>query len=174
MKLKHLRSDGTRGSISCCQRTILNVYLSCFQSQCFKIVLMFLYYCTQPSYYFLPLSTRLKQEVMSTTSLEDFRSRSLWLAVSAECLGTCWLVLLGCGSCLHGMGHVGISLCFGLTIVAVVWAIADVSGGHINPAVTLAFCVTRHITVIRAILYIIAQVRASLASIHLILSRKRI
>ena len=95
---------------------------------------------------------------MGDSSLTDLKSKSMWRAVTAEILGTCFLVLLGCGSCLHGIGVVGIALCFGFTIVAVVWAIADVSGGHINPAVTLAFLVTRRITLVRAIFYTIAQV----------------
>lgn len=95
---------------------------------------------------------------MPGTSLSDLKSGSMWRAVFAELIGTFILVLLGCGSCLNGVGNVGISLCFGLTIMSVVWAIADVSGGHINPAVTAAFLVTRHISIIRAIFYMVAQV----------------
>ena len=41
------------------------------------------------------------------------------------------------------------SLCFGLSVATVVWAIAHVSGGHINPGVTIAFFVTRKISLLR-------------------------
>lgn len=50
-----------------------------------------------------------------------------------------------------------ISLCFGLSVATIVWAIANVSGGHINPAVTVALLLTRKITVIRALLYVVVQ-----------------
>src|SRR5580698_10281249 len=63
--------------------------------------------------------------------------------LAAEFIGTFWLVLGGCGSAVlaaafpHvGIGLVGVSLAFGLTIVAMAYTIGDVSGCHLNPAVT--------------------------------------
>jgi glycerol uptake facilitator-like aquaporin len=63
--------------------------------------------------------------------------------LAAEFIGTFWLVLGGCGSAVlaaafpHvGIGLVGVALAFGLTIVAMACAIGDVSGCHLNPAVT--------------------------------------
>jgi hypothetical protein len=58
-------------------------------------------------------------------------------------VGTFALVLFGCGAIMGdagggGLGHVGISLAVGLVVAAMVFAFADVSGAHINPAVTLA------------------------------------
>ena len=72
------------------------------------------------------------------------RSRIL----GAEALGTFALVLFGCGAIMVDaeggrLGHVGISLAFGLVVMAMVYALAHVSGAHINPAVTLALA-ARH------------------------------
>ncbi|WP_329911607.1 aquaporin Z [Serratia quinivorans] len=62
----------------------------------------------------------------------------------AECIGTFWLVLGGCGSAVlasgfpHlGIGFAGVALAFGLTVVTMAYALGHISGGHFNPAVTL-------------------------------------
>src|ERR1700674_5193405 len=68
---------------------------------------------------------------------------SLGKRLSAEFIGTFWLVLGGCGSAVlaaafpHvGIGLLGVSLAFGLTVVTMAYAIGDVSGCHLTPAVT--------------------------------------
>jgi MIP family channel proteins len=63
--------------------------------------------------------------------------------LGAEALGTFALVLFGCGAIMvdtegGGLGQVGVSLAFGLVVMAMVFAIGHLSGAHINPAVTLA------------------------------------
>src|SRR3990167_6690647 len=64
--------------------------------------------------------------------------------LAAEAIGTFWLVFAGCGSALLsagipqlGIGVFGIAFAFGLAVVTMVYAIAHISGGHINPAVTV-------------------------------------
>src|SRR5690606_4409082 len=66
---------------------------------------------------------------------------------AAEFLGTLWLVLGGCGSAVLaanfmpdtnlGIGLVGVSLAFGLTVLTAAYAMGHISGGHFNPAVTV-------------------------------------
>jgi aquaporin NIP len=68
--------------------------------------------------------------------------------LGAEALGTFALVLFGCGAIMVDakggeLGLVGISIAFGLVVMAMVLAFADVSGAHINPAVTLALAARR-------------------------------
>jgi len=64
--------------------------------------------------------------------------------LAAEFLGTFWLVFGGCGSAVLaaafpevGIGLLGVSLAFGLTVVTMAYAVGHISGGHFNPAVTL-------------------------------------
>lgn len=79
---------------------------------------------------------------------------------SAELIGTMALVLIGCGSAVIAgkfIGFTGISFAFGLTVLAMVYAIGSISGCHINPAVTIAMLVAGKIKGKDAIFYIIAQ-----------------
>ena len=96
------------------------------------------------------------------TSLDDLRSLLFWRAVLAEFLGTLLLVFVGCGSCIgweddYAPSVTQIALCFGLIVATVVWAIGHVSGGHVNPAVTMAMLVTRNVSLARALFFILAQ-----------------
>lgn len=99
---------------------------------------------------------------MSTTSLQDVKTPNFWQSLLAEFLGTFLLVLVACGSCAKfdpklPTDVVQIALGFGFSVATIVWAIAHVSGGHINPAVTVGFLLTRKISLLRAILYIVVQ-----------------
>ena len=79
---------------------------------------------------------------------------------AAEFLGTFILVFMGCGSVVLAgsyIGAVGISFAFGLSFLAMVYAIGGISGCHINPAVTLSMFVAGKITSKNAVVYIIAQ-----------------
>ncbi|KAL4705007.1 hypothetical protein ACJJTC_009795 [Scirpophaga incertulas] len=85
-------------------------------------------------------------------------------ALLAEFIGNVLLNLFGCGSCINitqgtnaAPDIVLIALTFGLTVFAAVSAIGHVSGGHINPAVTVGLAATGRVKAARAVLYIIAQ-----------------
>ena len=73
------------------------------------------------------------------------------------------LVFAGCGAVVTdatrdgALGHVGVSLVFGLIIMAMIYATGHLSGAHINPAVTIAFTATRHFPIRDAVAYIAAQ-----------------
>jgi aquaporin Z len=77
--------------------------------------------------------------------------------LAAEFIGTFWLVLGGCGSAVFaakfaadddtslGIGFLGVSLAFGLTVLTAVYAFGTISGGHFNPAVTLGAALARRV-----------------------------
>ena len=78
----------------------------------------------------------------------------------AELLGTFALVLIGCGSAVIAGGNIGffgISFAFGLTVLAMVYAIGPISGCHINPAITIAMLVAKKIESKDAMFYIAFQ-----------------
>lgn len=88
---------------------------------------------------------------------------SLAKALVAEAVGTLALIFLGAGSILADqlsggrVGIVGIALAHGLAIATMVAAAGHVSGGHFNPAVTLAFVVTGRLPAARSVWYVLAQ-----------------
>jgi MIP family channel proteins len=79
------------------------------------------------------------------------------------------LVFAGCGAIVADAGYdgalgaVGVSLAFGLVIMVMVYATGHLSGAHINPAVTLAFTLTRHFPAREALAYVAAQVAGATA-----------
>ena len=75
-----------------------------------------------------------------------------------EAIGTCVLVLFGCGAAVITGNIVAIALAFGLSIVAMAYVIGDVSGCHVNPAVSLAMLINKKITLIDFFFYVIAQI----------------
>jgi aquaporin Z len=90
--------------------------------------------------------------------------------LAAEFIGTLWLVLGGCGSAVLaaafpglGIGFLGVSLAFGLTVLTMVYAIGHVSGGHLNPAVTVGLFVGRRFPARDVVPYIVAQVLGGIA-----------
>ena len=75
-----------------------------------------------------------------------------------EAIGTCVLVLFGCGAAVITGNIVAIALAFGLSIVAMAYTIGSVSGCHLNPAVSLAMLINKKITIKEFIFYVLAQI----------------
>ncbi|MCV7285477.1 aquaporin Z [Mycolicibacterium wolinskyi] len=96
--------------------------------------------------------------------------------LAAEFIGTFWLVLGGCGSAVFaakfvaddgislGIGFLGVSLAFGLTVLTGVYAFGVVSGGHFNPAVTLGAALARRVEWKAVVPYWITQVIGGLVA----------
>ena len=83
----------------------------------------------------------------------------------AEAFGTFWLVFGGCGSAVLaagfpglGIGFLGVSLAFGLTVLTMAYAVGHVSGGHFNPAVTLGLWADGRFPASDILPYMVAQV----------------
>src|SRR5437588_3200074 len=98
------------------------------------------------------------------------RQVSLSRRATAEGLAAFALVFAGCGAIVANqrygaaLGVVGIALVFGLVIMVMVYATGHLSGAHINPAVTVAFTVTRHFPAREALAYIGAQLAGATAA----------
>lgn len=93
----------------------------------------------------------------------------------AEFLGTCWLVLGGCGSAVLaaafpdvGIGLLGVSCAFGLTVLTMAFAIGHISGCHLNPAVTCGLVAAGRFQASEALPYIAAQVIGGTAGAFLL------
>jgi aquaporin Z len=90
--------------------------------------------------------------------------------LTAEFLGTFIMVFAGTGAIVidqaHGgvIGHVGVALTFGLVVMAMIHAFGDVSGAHMNPAVTLAFAVAGRFSWSAVAGYIVAQLAGAFAA----------
>ncbi|MGH0218839.1 aquaporin Z [Sinorhizobium meliloti] len=87
----------------------------------------------------------------------------------AEFLGTCWLVLGGCGSAVLasafpevGIGLLGVSFAFGLTGLTMAYTVGGISGGHFNPAVSLGLAVAGRVPAASLVSYVIAQVAGAI------------
>ncbi len=83
----------------------------------------------------------------------------------AECIGTAWLVLGGCGSAVLaaaypelGIGFMGVALAFGLTVLTMAYAIGHISGCHLNPAVSVGLWIGGRFDKKELLPYIIAQI----------------
>jgi aquaporin Z len=90
--------------------------------------------------------------------------------MGAEFFGTFWLVLGGCGSAVLaaaypelGIGFVGVSLAFGLTVLTMAYAVGHISGCHLNPAVSLGLWIGGRFAARDLVPYVVAQVAGGIA-----------
>ncbi|HEY4323823.1 MAG TPA: aquaporin Z [Mucilaginibacter sp.] len=104
---------------------------------------------------------------METTTFSKF---------CAEFFGTMVLVLMGCGSAViagpngaTGVGLLGISFAFGLSVIAMAYAIGHISGCHINPAISVGMVVAGRMKANEALIYIIAQILGAIAGAAILL-----
>ena len=102
---------------------------------------------------------------------------SLGHRLSAEFIGTLWLVLGGCGSAVLaaafpnvGIGLLGVSFAFGLSVLTMAYAIGHISGCHLNPAVSVGLCVGGRFPAKDLLPYIVAQVAGAIAGAALVYS----
>ena len=91
----------------------------------------------------------------------------------SEFIGTFILVFMGCGSamflgCDVAGGHLAVALAFGLAIVATAYVIGDVSGCHINPAVSLAMLINKKLSAGEFVGYVVAQIGGSIVGAALL------
>jgi aquaporin Z len=89
----------------------------------------------------------------------------------AEFIGTFWLVLGGCGSAMLaagfpevGIGLVGVSLAFGLTVLTIAYSLGHISGAHLNPAVTVGLWMGGRIDSKDILPYVISQIAGGIAA----------
>jgi aquaporin Z len=91
--------------------------------------------------------------------------------LAAELIGTFWLVFGGCGSAVLaaafpevGIGLLGVSLAFGLTVLTMAYAVGHISGCHLNPAVTVGLATARRFAWSDVVPYIVAQLIGAVAA----------
>lgn len=91
--------------------------------------------------------------------------------MSAEFIGTFWLVLGGCGSAVlaanfggNGIGLLGVAFAFGLTVLTMVYTFGHISGGHFNPAVSFGLMVGGRFKAADFVPYVIAQVAGGIVA----------
>ncbi|MDI7863791.1 aquaporin Z [Rhizobiaceae bacterium n13] len=91
--------------------------------------------------------------------------------LSAEFLGTFWLVFGGCGTAVLsaafpdlGVGFLGVALAFGLTVLTMCYAVGGISGGHFNPAVSLGLTVAGRFPASHLVPYVVVQVAGAIVA----------
>ena len=117
---------------------------------------------------------------MLETSRREFTSLEAWRSTFAEFIATLLFVFLGAGSVIVSGGLpngdldparlVAIALAHGLAIAFLVYATANISGGHINPAVTFAALLTKKISAARGLMYVAAQLGGAVVAALLLLA----
>ena len=96
---------------------------------------------------------------------------NLMKRTAAEAIGTFWLVFGGCGAAVLsakvpqvGIGLLGVSLAFGLTVLTMAYAVGHISGGHFNPAVSVGLSIAGRFPAKDLVPYVVAQVAGAVAA----------
>ena len=112
-----------------------------------------------------PGSITLRREVSGPLATKHLGGCVMLRKLTAEFIGTAWLVLGGCGSAVLaaafpqlGIGFVGVSMAFGLTVLTMAYAIGHVSGCHLNPAVSVGLWAGGRFSASELLPYVVAQV----------------
>jgi aquaporin Z len=107
--------------------------------------------------------------------LEERKPMRLARPLAAEFVGTFWLVFAGCGSAVLaaafpdvGIGLLGVSLAFGLTVLTMAYAIGHISGCHLNPAVSIGLAMAGRFRASEILPYVVAQVAGAVAAAFLL------
>ena len=100
---------------------------------------------------------------------DEIRSFHFWKAVRCEFLITLLYVFAGCGATTEwgdtkGLNDLRVAIAFGLAAGTMVQCVGHISGAHMNPAVSVAMLVTRNITILLAVFYILAQCLGSITA----------
>lgn len=121
---------------------------------------------------------RLTAPTAVSTMSHEFRTIELWRSLMAECLASFLYVFLLCSTHLTWTGSTFIfgpspnwliiALTSGFTMATLIQCFGHISGGHVNPAVTCAFLVTKKISLLRAILYVVAHCGGAIAGAALL------
>lgn len=99
--------------------------------------------------------------------MKEFKSKDFWRAVLAELVGMTFFIFLSISAAMgnknntHPDQEVKVSLAFGLAIATLAQALGHISGAHLNPAVTLGMLASCQISVLKAVMYIVAQMLGS-------------
>ena len=104
--------------------------------------------------------------------IKEIKTDTFWRAVFAEFLGTLMLCCWTIGSGLHKDKEIvdvlGLALTAGLFIGTIITVLQNVSGGNVNPAISIGLLVTRQISFVRFIFYVIAQILGGITAVFLV------
>jgi aquaporin Z len=101
---------------------------------------------------------------VASQPLNDTNEPSRAKMYLAEFLGTFVLVFVGCGSAVLGGSYIGTAFAFGLSFLAMVYAIGGISGCHIDPAVSISMLVVGKMKIKQTIFYVVAQCLGAIAA----------
>lgn len=104
--------------------------------------------------------------VVRPLDFSEFSTKSFWIAVYGEFQATMLFILISTGSAmsLNQPTYLHVSLTFGFAVATLIQAVGHISGGHLNPAVSVAMMVTRRITFLRGVLYVAAQMLGAICA----------